>query len=50
MEPYSIPRETLAQMCAAHTSGIVDAHPIQADFDSADAMIDLLESRIWDKA
>jgi hypothetical protein len=45
-EPYSISRELLAQMVAAHTSGMFNAIPEQADFDNADAMISLLETRL----
>lgn len=45
-EPYSISRNLLAQMVAAHTSGLYNAIPEQEDFDNADAMIDLLEKRL----
>ena len=43
---YSISRELLAQMVAAHTSGMFNAVPEQADFDNADAMIKLLEENL----
>lgn len=39
-------REQLAQMVAAHTCGIEDAIPEQADFDIADAMIKLMNEMI----
>lgn len=43
---YSISRDLLARMVAAHTSGMFNAIPEQADFDNADAMIALLEERL----
>lgn len=43
---YSISRELLAQMVAAHTSGLFNSIPEQADFDNADAMIKLLEENL----
>lgn len=43
---YSIDRETLAQMVAAHTCGIADAIPEDVDFDIADEMLQLMERRI----
>jgi len=33
-------------MVAAHTSGLFNATPEQADFDNADAMIKLLEENL----
>lgn len=45
-EAYSISRDLLARMVAAHTSGTFNAIPEQADFDNADAMIKLLEERL----
>jgi hypothetical protein len=44
--PYSISRELLARMVAAHTSGMFNAIPEQADFDLADEMIALLEAKL----
>lgn len=43
---YSIDREQLAQMIAAHTCGMSDAIPEQPDFDIADEMLGLMERRI----
>jgi hypothetical protein len=45
-EAYSISRDLLARMVAAHTSGLFNAIPEQDDFDHADAMIELLEKRL----
>lgn len=45
-EPYSISREQLAQMVAAHTCGLADAIPEQQDFDIADKMLKLLEDEL----
>lgn len=45
-EMYIISRDLLARMVAAHTSGMFNAIPEQADFEHADAMIALLESRL----
>lgn len=45
-EPYSIPRDRLAQMVAAHTSGLEDAIPEQVDFEIADKMLKMLEEEI----
>ena len=43
---YSIDRKQLAQMVAAHTCGISDTIPEQADFDIADEMIRWLEHKL----
>lgn len=48
LEAYNISRDLLARMVAAHTSGMYNAIPEQDDFDHADAMIALLESRLND--
>lgn len=48
LKEYSISRDLLARMVAAHTCGVFNAIPEQADFDNADAMIALLESRLND--
>lgn len=45
-EPYSIDRDKLAQMVAAHTSGLADAIAEQQDFDIADGMLKLLEDEL----
>lgn len=45
-EPYFIKRETLAQMVAAHTCGLADAIPEQADFDIADDFLAQLEVKL----
>lgn len=47
-DEYRISRNLLARMVAAHTSKTYNAIPEQEDFDNADAMIDLLESRLAD--
>lgn len=44
--PYSIDRDVLAQMVAAHTCGISDAIPEQQDFDMADKMLKMLEEEL----
>ena len=46
MEPYSIPRDTLAQMIAAHISGIADANPDNGDYDLADRFIRDIENSL----
>lgn len=46
---YSISRDLLAHMVAAHTSKKFNAIPEQEDFDNADAMIKLLEKRLSEK-
>lgn len=38
-EPYSIDRDDLAKMVAAHTSGLSDAIPEQDDYDTADDIL-----------
>lgn len=43
---YTIDRDILAQMVAAHTSGHDKAIPEQDDFEHADAMLALLEERL----
>jgi hypothetical protein len=44
--PYKIDREELAKMAAAHTSGMKDALPEQADYEAADEMLEVLERLI----
>jgi hypothetical protein len=44
--PYAIKRDKLAQMVAAHTSGLHDAIAEQEDFIIADELLALLESRL----
>jgi transposase len=44
--PYSISRDLLARMVAAHTSGMLNAIPERADFELADEMIALLEAKL----
>ncbi len=43
---YTISRDALARMVAAHSSGMFNANPEQADFEIADKMIALLESEL----
>ena len=45
-EPFELTRERLAQLLAAHTSGIRDAIPEQADFDLAYALLQLIEKEL----
>lgn len=45
-EPYSIDRDQLARMVACHTSGMSGSIPEQMDYDNADAMLALLESKL----
>lgn len=42
--PYSIDRDELAQMVAAHTSGVADALPEQDDYDIADKFVKELDA------
>lgn len=44
-EPYSIDRDHLAQMVAAHTSGLTGAVAEQDDYDTADDILLLLKKR-----
>lgn len=46
VEMYEIDRNALAQMVAAHASGLSDATPEQTDFETADEMIALLETKL----
>ena len=43
-EPYSIDREQVAQMVAAHISGLKDAKPEASDYEHADNFIKTLDS------
>lgn len=45
-EPFDLTREKLAQLLAAHTSGIRDAIPEQDDFDLADCLLKIAEKEI----
>lgn len=45
LRPYRIKRDVLAQMVAAHISGLRKAIPEQDDYDTADDILKLLEKR-----
>lgn len=45
-EPFELTREKLAQMVAAHASGVGTAIPEKDDFDLADVLLMLIENEL----